>query len=165
LQDLLKTLFNPFLGISLSINEDTVQEKIKAILEKCRIIAVVGLSDQMSKPSHHVGAYLKQHGYKVIPVNPTIDEVLGLKSYRSLLDIPVEIQKTIDIVNIFRKAQDVPPIVNQAIELKTKFGRPFVVWMQEDIVNDAAAETARKAGFEVVMDKCIMKEHQQLGKG
>jgi hypothetical protein len=105
---------------------------------------------------------LQQHGFLIVPVNPFVDEVLGEKCYKSLLDIPVEIQKTIDIVNIFRKAEDVPPIVEQTIELKTKFGRPFVFWMQQGIVNEQAAEAAKHAGLAVVMDKCLMIEHQRL---
>ena len=86
----------------------------------------------------------------------------GEKCYPSLLDIPAETQKTVDIVNIFRKAEDVPPIVEQAIELKTEFGRPFVVWMQQGIVNKQATEAARHAGLVVIMDKCLMIEHLRL---
>lgn len=126
------------------------------------VIAVVGLSKDPEKMSYKVSDYLQQHGFLIIPVNPFVDEVLGEKCYKSLLDIPVEIQKTIDIVNIFRKAEDVSPIVEQTIELKTKFGRPFVVWMQQDIVNEQAAEAAKHAGLAVVMDKCLMIEHQRL---
>ena len=95
-----------------------------------------------------VSAYLKQHGYKIIPVNPFADEVLGEKSYKSLLDIPPEIQKTIEIVDIFRPAKDVSPIVEQAIQLKQMFGKPFVIWMQIGIVNEQAAERARNAGLD-----------------
>jgi len=138
------------------------QNQIIDILKKYKTIAVVGLSKDSEKDSHKVSAYLKQHGYHIIPVNPFADEVLGEKSYKSLLDIPLEIQKTIDIVNIFRKAQDVPPIVEQAIQLKGKVGRSFVVWMQLGIVNEQAAEAARRAGLIVVMDKCLMVEHHRL---
>lgn len=135
------------------------ESEVTEILSKYKVIAIVGLSDQLGKPSHRVAAYLKQHGYKIIPVNPTIKEALGEKSYRSLLEIPAAIQKTIDIVDIFRKSEDVPKVVEQAIQLKRTVGRPYVVWMQLDIVNEAAAETARQAGFTVVMNKCLMKEH------
>jgi predicted CoA-binding protein len=93
-------------------------------------------------------------------VNPFADEVLGEKSYKSLLDIPSEIQKTIEIVNVFRPAKDVLPIVEQSIELKQMFGNPFVVWMQLGIMNEEAAEMARNAGLIVIMDKCLMVEHQ-----
>jgi predicted CoA-binding protein len=91
-----------------------------------------------------------------------VDEVLGEKSYPSLLEIPSEIQKTIEIVDIFRPAKDAPPIVEQAIKLKQTYGKPFVVWMQLGIVNEQAAEAARRSGLIVVMDKCLMDEHGRL---
>jgi hypothetical protein len=138
------------------------QNQITEILEKYRIIAVVGLSKEPGKDSHRVSAYLKQHGYRIIPVNPSADEILGEKSYPSLLEIPPEIQKTIEIVDIFRPAKDVPPIVEQAIKLKALFGKPLVVWMQLGIVNEQAAEAARRAGLIVVMDRCMMVEHHRL---
>ena len=138
------------------------QSQIKEILKKYKVIAVVGLSKEPGKDSHRVSAYLKQHGYRIIPVNPFADEVLGEKSYKNLLDIPPEIQKTIEIVDIFRPAKDVPPIVEQAIKLRALYGKPFVVWMQLGIVNEQAAEVARRAGLIVVMDKCLMVEHHRL---
>jgi uncharacterized protein len=138
------------------------QEQIKNILQRYDVIAVVGLSKDPEKNSYKVSNYLQQQGFLIIPVNPFVDEVLGEKCFKSLLDIPVEILKTLDIVDIFRKAEDVPPIVEQAIELKTKFGRPFVVWMQQGIVNEQTAEAARHAGLVVIMDKCLMIEHQRL---
>jgi uncharacterized protein len=138
------------------------QSQIKEILKKYKVIAVVGLSKEPGKDSHRVSAYLKQHGYRIIPVNPFADEVLGEKSYKNLLDIPPEIQKTIEIVDIFRPAKDVPPIVEQAIKLRALYGKPFVVWMQLGIVNEQAAEAARRAGLIVVMDKCLMVEHHRL---
>lgn len=137
-------------------------EQIKEILQKTKTIAVVGLSNDPEKTSFKVSAFLKQQGYRIVPVNPFVDKVLGEKSYKSLLDIPMEIQRTLDVVDIFRKAQDVPPIVEQAIKLKAAVGRPFVVWMQLGIVNEAAAEAARKAGLVVVMDRCLMIEHHRL---
>src|SRR5690554_4648628 len=112
------------------------ENQIKEILTQYRVVAVVGLSGTVGKPSHRVGAYLKQHGFSIIPVNPYIEEVLGKKSYKSLLDIPPETQEKLEIVCVFRKAQDVPSIVDQAIELKKKHGKPFVVWMQLGIVNE-----------------------------
>ncbi len=101
--------------------------------------------------------------FKIIPVNPLAEEVLGEKSYRSLLDVPVEIQRGIDIVDIFRRSEDVSPIVEQAIALKAKHGKPNVVWMQLGITNEKAAEAAEGAGIAVVMNKCIMIEHAHLG--
>ncbi len=136
--------------------------EIKEILAKYKVVAVVGISNTIGKPSHRVGAYLKKHGYKIIPINPKIEEVFGFQSYKSLLDVPCEIQKTIEIVNIFRKPQDVPPIIDQVIQLKKMYGQPFVVWMQLDIANEEAAEKAIDAGLVVIMDKCIMKEHMHL---
>ena len=138
------------------------QNEIKEILNKYKVIAVVGLSQEPEKDSHRVSAYLKQHGYQIIPVNPFADEILGEKSYKSLLDIPPEIQKTIEIVDIFRPAKDVPPIVEQAIKIKQLFGKPFVVWMQLGIINEQAAEMAKQADLIVVMDKCLMVEHHRL---
>ena len=140
------------------------QAEIKEILATSKTIAVVGLSRGPEKESHRVASYLKRHGYRIIPVNPFADEVLGEKSYKSLLDIPSEIQKTVDIVDIFRRAEDVPPVVEQAVKLKQKSGKPSVVWMQLGIVNEEAAETARKAGLTVIMDKCMMVEHKRLYK-
>lgn len=140
------------------------EKMIKEILEKYHVIAVVGLSKEPDKDSHRVSAYLKKQGYRIIPVNPFADEVLGEKSYPSLLDIPPEIQKTIDIVDIFRKPEDVPTIMEQAIELKRKNGKPFVVWMQLGIANEEAAEEGRRAGLTVIMDKCLMIEHYRLNE-
>jgi predicted CoA-binding protein len=138
------------------------QDQIREILRKAKTIAVVGLSKKPEKDSCRVSAYLQQHGYRIIPVNPFVDEVLGEKSYKSLLDIPVEIQKTIDMVDIFRKPENIPPVVEQVIALKAMFGRVFVVWLQLGILNEQAAEAARKVGLVVVMDKCLMVEHQHL---
>jgi predicted CoA-binding protein len=138
------------------------QNEIKEILTKYKTVAVVGLSRELGKDSHRVSAYLKNHGFRIIPVNPFADEVLGEKSYKSLLDIPPEVQKTIEVVDIFRPSKDVPLIVEQAIKLKTMYGKPYVVWMQLGIVNEQAAEAAEKAGLIVVMDRCMMIEHKRL---
>ena len=138
------------------------QDEIKQILANYRTIAVVGLSRDPGKASHGVSAYLKAHGFRIIPVNPFADEVLGEKSYQSLLDIPPEIQETIEVVDIFRPSEHVLPIVKQAIKLKAKYGKPYVVWMQLDIVNELVAEVAKKAGLTVVMDKCMMVEHRRF---
>jgi uncharacterized protein len=137
------------------------QSEIQEILKKHKVIAVVGLSRNEDKPSYEVSAYMKRQGYRIIPVNPFVDEVLGEKSYKSLLDIPPEIQKTIEIVNIFRLPAEVPSVVEQAIKLKKGNGKPFVVWMQLGIINQEAAQAAQNAGLIVIMDKCIMVEHHQ----
>ena len=138
------------------------QNEIKEILTKYKTIAVVGLSREPDKDSYRVSAYLKDHGFRIIPVNPFADEVLGEKSYKSLLDIPTEIQRTIEVIDIFRPAKDVPPIVDQAVKLKEMHGKPIVVWMQLGIVNEQAAETAKQAGLTVVMNKCMMVEHERF---
>jgi len=138
------------------------QSIVEEILGKYRVIAIVGLSKVLGNPSHHVAAYLKKHGYRIIPVNPSLDEVFGEKSYKSLLEIPEVLQRTIDIVDIFRKSEDVPAVVEQVIKMREAVGRPFVVWMQLGIVNEEAAKIAREAGLVVVMDKCLMAEHLHL---
>jgi predicted CoA-binding protein len=138
------------------------RNEIEEILTKYKTIAVVGLSREPEKDSYRVSAYLKKHGFRIIPVNPFADEVLGEKSYKSLLDIPPEIQKTIEVVDIFRPSKDVPLIVEQAIKLKKRNGKPHVVWMQLGIVNEQATEAAKKAGLTVVMNKCMMMEHKRF---
>jgi len=137
-------------------------EEIKLVLERYSTIAVVGLSRDPAKDSYEVAEYLKPRGYRVIPINPFADEILGEKCYKTLLEVPENLQKTIEIVDIFRPAEDVPPIVDQAIRLKKMYGNPRVVWMQLGIVNEVAAERARKAGLVVVMDRCLMIEHKRL---
>lgn len=127
-----------------------------------KTVAIVGVSRNPSKDSYRVAEYLKKQGFFIVPVNPFAEEVLGEKSYRSLFDIPAEVQKTIEIVDVFRPAEDVPLIVEQAIQLKKLHGVPYVVWMQLGIINEQAAKKARKAGLTVVMDKCMMREHQRL---
>jgi uncharacterized protein len=138
------------------------QQEIKQILTKYKTVAVVGLSREPDKPSYEVAAYLKKHGFRIVPVNPFADEILGEKSYKSLLEVPSEVQENIEIVDVFRPAENVPPIVEQVIKLREIHGKPLVVWMQLGIVSPEAAETARKAGLTVVMDKCIMVEHRRL---
>lgn len=120
------------------------------------------MSRDPSKDSYRVGKYLKNHGFQIIPINPTADEILGEKSYKSLLDIPVETQKTIEVVDIFRPSAEVMPIVEQAIQLKNQHGVLQVVWMQLRIVNEQAAEKARKASLTVIMDKCMMQQHKRI---
>jgi uncharacterized protein len=138
------------------------KEQINEILKRYRVVAVVGLSADSERDSYSVSAYLQEQGYQIIPVNPFVGEVLGEKSYPSLLEIPPEIQKTIEIVDIFRQPKNVPPIIEQAIKLKQLFGRPLVVWMQLGVVNEQSAQEARRAGLGVVMDKCLMVEHRRL---
>jgi len=126
-------------------------DPITEILKTAKTIAVVGLSDNPLRPSHGVSAYMQSQGYRIIPVNPRIESCLGEKSYASLLDVP----RKIDIVNIFRRPEFVEAVVDQAIQLKVP-----VIWMQEDVIHQRAAEKARRAGAFVVMDRCILKEHR-----
>ncbi len=123
------------------------------ILETYRTIAVVGLSSRTERPSHSVSRYMQANGYRIIPVNPNETEVLGEKVYSHLTDVP----EPVEIVNIFRRSEFVPEIVGAAIEIGAR-----CVWMQEGVVDDAAAEEARQAGLAVVMDRCILKEHKAL---
>jgi uncharacterized protein len=118
-----------------------------------KVIAVVGLSPDPVRPSYNVAAYLQRAGYRIIPVNPSCTEILGEKCYARLLDIPGEV----DIVDIFRRSEYVPQIVEEALAKKAK-----VLWMQEGVVNVAAAQTAERAGLTVVMDRCMLKEHRFL---
>lgn len=123
------------------------------VLKQAKTIAVVGLSDNPLRSSYGVSAYMQSQGYRIVPVNPNCDYVLGEKSYASLLDIP----EKVDIVNIFRRSEYVPAIVEQAIQIKAP-----AIWMQETVVHAEAAEKARKQGIFVVMDTCILKEHRRL---
>lgn len=120
---------------------------------KMKKIAVVGLSKDPGKPSHYVPKYMKEQGYRIIPVNPTAEEILGEKCYKSLS----EVGESIDVVNIFRPSNEVMPIVREAIAKKAG-----AIWMQEGIKNEEAAGEARKHGLLVVMDRCIMKEHRKF---
>jgi uncharacterized protein len=134
------------LGDSL-LQSDPIYE----LLSRAKTIAVVGLSGSPMRPSHGVSAYMQAQGYRIIPVNPHIAEALGEKSYRSLLEVP----EKIDLVDVFRRPECVDEIVEQAIQLKIP-----AIWMQEDVINEPAAERARQAGMFVVMDRCILKEHR-----
>ena len=134
------------------------REEIESVLESYRTVAVVGLSRDPDKASYRVARYLQSVGYRIIPVNPFADEILGEKCYKSLLEVP----DTIDIVDIFRPSEDVPAIVDEAITIKNRVGSPKVIWMQLGIVNEEAAKRAREAGFTVVMDRCMMIAHKRL---
>ena len=132
-------------------------DPIADLLRRAKTIAVVGLSGNPLRPSHGVSAYMQSHGYRIIPVNPRIEECLGEKAYASLVDIPQkDVPEKIDIVDIFRRPEFVEEIVDQAIQLKIP-----AIWMQEDVIHEKAAEKARRAGIFVVMDRCILKEHKQ----
>jgi uncharacterized protein len=126
-------------------------DPITELLRCAKTIAVVGLSDSPLRPSHGVSAYMQTQGYRIFPVNPQIKEALGETAYPSLLDLP----EKVDIVNVFRRSEFVGEIVDQAIQLEVP-----AIWMQEEVVNQAAAEKARQHGILVIMDRCILKEHR-----
>jgi hypothetical protein len=128
-------------------------EGLKQILESIRVVASVGVSNSAEKPSYWIFYYLKRQGYEMIPVNPTATEIHGLKAHADLTTISVPI----DVVQVFRRSEDVPPVVEAAIQAKAK-----VVWMQKGIVNHEAAARAEAAGLKVVMDRCMMETHERL---
>ena len=131
-------------------------QEMREILLSANNVASVGLSSNDEKESYWIVAFLMEQGYKFYPVNPKADEILGMKVYRSLSEIPDKI----DIVQVFRRPEDVPPVVEEAIKIGAK-----VVWMQEGIVNEEAAQMAREAGLKVVMDACMRATHKRLGIG
>src|SRR5208282_379907 len=130
-------------------------DPIYELLARAKTIAVVGLSDSPMRPSHGVSAYMQAAGYKIIPVNPQITEALGEMAYPSLLEVPLDVAAKIDLVDVFRRPEYVDEIVEQAIQLKIP-----ALWLQEDVINERAAEKAREAGIFVVMDRCVLKEHR-----
>jgi len=133
------------------VNSDPIRE----LLARSKVIAVVGLSSKTHRPSYGVSRYMQSAGYRIIPVNPLEKEVLGEKSYARLEDVPVQV----DIVDVFRRSEHVPPVVESAVAIGAK-----AVWLQEGVVHEEAATRARGAGLEVVMDRCILKEHARRFK-
>ncbi len=130
-------------------------EELKEILTHSKTVAVVGISPKEDRPSYIVASYLKSKGYRLIPVRPDGDRILGEKVYHSLMEIPREID--IDIVDIFRRSEDVPPVVDEAIQRGAK-----MVWMQEGITHEEAGAKAEKSGLKVMMNRCMKKEHRRL---
>jgi uncharacterized protein len=128
----------------------TEADRITELLQRAKTIAVVGLTDTPTRPSYGVSHYMRSQGYRIIPVNPNIKQWEGEKAYPSLLDVP----EKIDIVNVFRRPDAVPDVVEQAIQIKAP-----VIWMQEGVIHRDAAEKAMRAGIFVILDRCILKEH------
>lgn len=126
-------------------------DRITELLKNAKNIAVVGLSDNPMRASYGVAAYLQSQGYRIIPINPEVDSVLGEKAYASLAQVPDKI----DLVDIFRRSEHVPPVVEEAIQKKIP-----AVWMQETVIHEEAAKKARDKGIFVVMNRCILKEHR-----
>lgn len=140
------------------MNQDQTQadpQVIAAIIKDYRVVAVVGLSSDPDRPSYRVADYLKQHGYRIIPVNPGCQEILGEKCYASLKDIPFPVE----VVDIFRKPEAIPAIVDEALEVGAK-----AVWLQLGLVEPNSARKARDAGLQVVMDRCLKVEHARLAE-
>jgi predicted CoA-binding protein len=138
---------------------------LRALLDRVRTIAVVGLSPQPARPSYRVAQAMQRYGYRIVPVRPLVDEVLGEKAYASLADIPFPV----DLVDVFRAAEHVPAIVEQCLALhslhrpfSTMHHSPSAIWIQEGIVHEAAAQQAQAGGMTVVMDRCILKDYVRL---
>ncbi len=127
--------------------------ELKHILETVKTVASVGVSSNPEKESHGIFRYLQEHGYRMIPVNPTALEILGEKAYPDLDSLPIPVE----VVQVFRRPEDVPPVVEAAIRIGAQ-----IVWMQEEVVNEQAAARAEAAGLRVVMDRCMRKTHQRL---
>lgn len=129
---------------------------INDILKNSKTIAVVGISDKPDRPSYQVASYMQESGYKIIPVNPSVDNILGQKAYPDLKSIPIKI----DVVDIFRRSETVGPIVDEAITIGAQ-----AIWLQEGVVNEEACLKAKQAGLKVVMDRCMLKEHSKMQHG
>lgn len=143
------------MATSISVPVPTAYDRL-SILNKYKNIAMVGLSNNPYRPSHFAAIYMLAEGYNIIPVNPACQEILGRKCYASLADIPEQV----DIVDVFRKPSDVPPIADEAIAIGAK-----VLWLQLGVINDEAASKAHAAGLEVVMDRCVKIEHARFFGG
>lgn len=130
-------------------------DTIKRIFDECKTIAVVGLSSDPHRPSHGVASYMRNRGYKVIPVNPNETEVFGAKAYSSLADVP----EKVDLVDVFRRSSEAGMAVDDAIAIGAK-----AVWLQDGVIDDAAAQRAHEAGLLVVMDRCWLRDHARLGE-
>ena len=134
----------------------------KEVMRKYRVIAVVGASKNPSKDAYTVPAYLKEQGYTLVPVNPTTDTILGPRSYPSLADIPDELARTIEVVDVFRPSEEFPQVAGQVAAMKKQTGRPYVFWGQLGLENEEAKSALTEAGVSYVMDKCMRVEHRVI---
>jgi predicted CoA-binding protein len=132
-----------------------MEDRIGQILAGSRTVAVVGISDRPERPSYDVAKYMKERGFRIIPVNPHIGEVLGEKSYRSLSEIP----EKVDLVDVFRRSEEVPPIAEEAVRIGARF-----FWMQEGVVSERARDILDAAGIPWIMDRCVKKELRKRGR-
>jgi predicted CoA-binding protein len=131
------------------------ERALRSMLGEAKVVAVVGISSKPWRPSHEVASYLQQHGYRIVPVNPNEQEVLGEQVYASLPDIPKEIH--VDVVDVFRRAEHTPEVARDAVAIGAR-----MLWLQEGIVSDEAARIASEGGLEVIMGVCIMKVRERL---
>jgi uncharacterized protein len=131
------------------------ERELRSLLGEAKVVAVVGISSKPWRPSHEVASYLQQHGYRIVPVNPNEQEVLGEQAFASLLDIPDEIH--VDVVDVFRRAEHTPEVARDAVAIGAR-----MLWLQEGIVSDEAARIASEGGLEVIMGVCIMKVRERL---
>lgn len=139
----------------VAVSSEVVRDE-ERILRELRRVAVVGLSPNPQRPSYGVASYLLDHGYTILPVNPNLTSWRGLPAYRSLTDVP----GSVDVVDIFRRSSLAGAVVDEAIRIGAR-----AVWMQDGVIDEAAAERARKAGLWVVMDRCMLRDHRALGLG
>ncbi len=130
------------------------------VLKKHRVLAVVGASKNPEKEAYTVPQYMKEHGYKIIPINPSADQILDEKAYPSLLDLPPELAKQIEVVDVFRPSEELPQVAKQAIELRKRYGRPFVFWAQLGLENEEAKRMLSSNGILYVMSACVRSIHQ-----
>ena len=134
----------------------------REILRKYDVIAVVGASKSPEKEAYTVPAYMKEHGYKIIPVNPTADQILGEKVYKTLMELPSDLAKQVDIVDVFRPSEELPQVAKQVVEMKTKYGRPFAFWAQLGLENEEAKKMLSENKIPYVMNACLRVVHKTI---
>ena len=134
----------------------------REILRKSDVIAVVGASKSPEKEAYTVPAYMKEHGYTIIPVNPTADQILGEKAYKTLMELPPDLAKKVDIVDVFRPSEELPQIAKQVVEMKAKYGRPFAFWAQLGLENEEAKKMLSENKIPYVMNACLRVVHKSL---
>jgi len=134
----------------------------KEVMRKYKVIAVVGASKNPEKDANTVPAYLREHGYTIIPVNPTADTINGLKAYPSLADIPGQLARTVEVVDVFRPSEEFPQVAKQVVEMKKRTGRPYVFWGQLGLENEGAKKMLSNARVGYVMDRCMRTEHRAM---
>jgi len=132
----------------------------KEVMKRYRVVAVVGASKNPEKEANTVPAYLQEHGYTIIPVNPTTDSILGVKAYPSLADVPEQTARTVEVVEVFRPSEELPQVAKQVVEMKERIGRPLVFWGQLGLENEEAKRILSGADVDYVMDRCMRVEHR-----